>query len=234
MLKIWILIIGSFFYCSRFKQEEIKVIRSFPTKGINQVAITFDACQRGKPAYFDKNILNYIIENKLPVTIFLSGEFALQNYKKIRELAGKYPFIEFENHSLHHYNHMEKMSDIQVVREIKGNQKIIFECTGRKPLYFRFPAGNYNQHDLEIVNRLGLKVVHWTYASGDAYKQMTANNLITRAKKLTKSGDILIFHINGRGWHTGEAIPIIIKNFKTSGYRFVKLKDVIPDGNVIM
>ena len=40
-------------------------------------------------------------------------------------------------------------------------------------------------------------------------------------------GDILIFHINGRGFHTAEALPQIIDRLQADGYRFVLVSEYI-------
>ncbi len=207
--------------------HKAKVVTTFIDNGPKKVALTFDACQSKTPAYFDKSILNYIIENKLPVSIFLSGRFARQNEAEVKYLAQNYPFIEFENHSLNHINHMERLSDAKVIHEVADNEKLITSMTGRAPEYFRFPEGNYNARDLQLVNQLGLKVVHWTYASGDPDKHITPIALENEINTMTKPGNILIFHINGRGWSTGRALPEITKELRSKGYSFVRLEDVV-------
>ena len=191
-----------------------------------KVALTFDACERGKVVHFDKKLLDFIIDNKIPVSIFVSGEFAKSNRKQIEKLKA-YPFIEFENHSLHHFKDMRKLSDEKVNKEIKENQKIVEGITGKKPKYFRFPGGNCDARTIKLVNAQGLKVVHWTYASGDPDKHVSSKNLVDDALARTKGGDILIFHINGKGVHTATAIPDIVKGLKEKGFIFTKLDKVL-------
>jgi len=212
---------------SAFAVGKHKVITKFPDPGPKKVALTFDACESKTPAYFDQSILKYIEDNKIPASIFLAGRFAERNEAEIKEIVKKYPNIEFENHSMNHINHMDRLSDNKVINEVEQNEKLVASITGRAPEYFRFPAGNYNQHDLELVNSMGLKVVHWTYASGDPDKNIKAPALENEIKTMTKPGDILIFHINGRGWSTGQALPTIISNLKAQGYSFVRLEDVV-------
>ena len=43
-----------------------------------------------------------------------------------------------------------------------------------------------------------------------------------------KPGNILIFHINGRGWSTGEALPSIVGQLRRRGYRFTRLDALLP------
>jgi peptidoglycan-N-acetylglucosamine deacetylase len=187
------------------------------------VALTFDACEIQKPYHFDKSILNYIINEKIPVTLFISGTFARDNKDEIMKITA-YDFIEIENHSVHHNNHMETLSNSQILAET--DDSFIYNITGKRPLFFRFPAGNYNKNALSIVEKK-YRVVHWTFASGDWDKNVSPRKLTDYVLSRTKPGSILIFHINGRGYSTGKALPEIIKGLKEQGYVLVKLEDYL-------
>ena len=80
-----------------------------------------------------------------------------------------------------------------------------------------------------ILESLGYKVVHWSWASGDPSPLESRDGLVRRAQTLTKPGNILIFHINGRGVHTADALPIIVAQLRERGFRFVKLSDYLGD-----
>lgn len=56
----------SFLICSILN---FQIITEFNTHD-KLVALTFDACETKTPSYFDKGILNYVIDEKLPVTFF--------------------------------------------------------------------------------------------------------------------------------------------------------------------
>lgn len=206
--------------------SKAKVITHIPAQEKKMIAFTFDACERGKPAYFDQKLLSYIIENRIPCSIFVSGEFAKRNKAELRRLS-KYPFIEFENHSWHHYKDMRRLKNSGVKKEVMENEKLITGITGVKPKYFRFPGGNCDARTIGIVNDCGLKVVHWTYASGDPDKNVSSEAMIRDAMARAQSGNILIFHINGRGVHTADAFPSIYAGLKEKGYTFVRLASVI-------
>jgi hypothetical protein len=51
--------------------------------------------------------------------------------------------------------------------------------------------------------------------------------LVDHVIRNTKPGSILIFHANGRGYKTGEALPEIVRILKQKGYRFVRLEDYL-------
>lgn len=189
------------------------------------VALTFDACETKTPSYFDREILNYVIEQKLPITLFLSGKFIERNFEEVKKIS-QHDFIEIENHSYSHKDYT-KLSEKEIKEDIIKNEKLIIDVAGRKPLFFRFPYGNYNRENLKTVEEMGYKVVHWTFPSGDPDKTITKEKLIENTLNKVKPGSILIFHINGRGWKTKEALPVIVDKLKGLGYNFVLLKDVI-------
>lgn len=201
-----------------------KIIESLPTKE-KVIALTFDACEYKKPSYFDYTILNFIIKEKIPVTIFVSGRFALRNKGELSKIS-KFDFIEIENHSLNHLNHSEFLSESDFVKEVKENENIIEEITGKKTKYFRFTAGNYNNKTLNVLKSLNYPVIHWSFVSGDFSKKTTPRKLYERVIKNVESGSILIFHINGRGYSTGEALPLIYNYLKENDFKFVKLEDI--------
>ena len=47
---------------------------------------------------------------------------------------------------------------------------------------------------------------------------------------LVQPGSIVVFHANGRGSGTSEALPQIIHGLGNNGYRFVKVSDLLELG----
>lgn len=193
------------------------------------IALTFDACETKTPSFFDEQIVSYLLSEQIPCTLFISGKFARRNAEELKALS-RNPLIEVENHSLNHIQHMERLSDAQIRQEVVGCEELLAGITGRKPVFFRFPAGNYDQRSLRIVEGLGYRVVHWTFASGDPDKRVSPGWLTTWVLGKARQGNILIFHINGRGYSTGKALPAIVRQLRGKGYRFVRLRDVLDTG----
>lgn len=211
------------FLCTTLNAD---VITFFDSHDEKKVALTFDACETKTPSHFDPVILDYLIQNKVPATFFVSAKFAIRNPERLSEVSS-YPFIEIENHSYHHYTHMESLSKERVIDEIQSTQDIIEKITKIKTKYFRFPAGNYDKKTLDTVEGMGYKVVHWSFASGDPDKSISAESIIKWVSSATKPGSILIFHINGRGYTTPKTLPVIVEKLKERGFRFVRLDDVL-------
>jgi len=191
---------------------------------VKAVALTFDACETTTPSQFDEKVLSYLLKEQIPFTVFITLKFALRNQDRLREIA-KLPFVEIENHSFLHYQHMELLSPDTVREEVTYLEKHLKRMIGKKTKYFRFPAGNYDEKTLKQIEGMGYKVVHWTFPSGDPDKEVTPTMLTNWVVSKTKPGNILIFHINGRGYSTGDALPNIISSLRKKGIKFVKLED---------
>lgn len=186
------------------------------------VALTFDACETKTPAFLDHSISDFLVGGRIPFTIFACGRFARHNGEALAELA-KLDFVEIENHSMNHDNHMERMDETTVRREVLDAETMLKGITGKRTRYFRFPAGNYDARSLAAVEGLGYRVVHWSFASGDPAKTLTPEHESEWVLEKTRPGNILIFHINGRGWSTGKALPGIVATLKDRGYHFARL-----------
>jgi len=201
------------------------VIETLPTTD-KVIALTFDACEAGQPVSFDHGVLDYLLEHKIPFTVFATGRFVETNRADVEALS-KLDFVEIENHSWSHPNTMSHFTADAVVRQFERSQHAIEEVTGRAPQFARFPAGNYNKAGLHALEERGLKVVHWRWATGDPDPRESANALFNRVVTKVQSGDVVIFHINGRGVHTAEALPRIVEQLEADGYRFVLISDYI-------
>ena len=190
------------------------------------VALTFDACETRTPAFLDTSISDFLVRRKIPFTVFACGRFARHNREALASLS-RLDFVEIENHSMNHDNHMERMDQATVRREVEDAETLLHGITGKRTRYFRFPAGNYDAPALATVEGLGYRAVHWSFASGDPVKTMTPEVEIAWVLEKTRPGGILIFHINGRGWSTGKALPGIVDTLQSRGYRFARLDALI-------
>ena len=165
----------------------------------NLVALTFDACETRTPAFLDTSISDFLVARKIPFTIFACGRFARHNREALAQLS-RLDFVEIENHSMNHDNHMERMDQATVRTEVLDADALLHDITGKHTRYFRFPAGSYDAQALAEVESLGYRVVHWRFASGDPAKTLTPEHETEWVLEKTRPGEILIFHINGRGY----------------------------------
>jgi peptidoglycan/xylan/chitin deacetylase (PgdA/CDA1 family) len=201
------------------------VVLKLPTAD-KVVALTFDACEQHEAVKLDTGISDYLVAHRIPFTMFVAGRFVQDNETAIRSLAAL-DFVEIENHSWDHPNRMPRLSDAEVRDEILKTDDEVLRVTGRHTRFFRFPAITYDARTLAVAEGLGFRVVHYRWEVGDPDPHETAPRIVRETLEGTRPGDILIYHINGRGWHTAEALPRMIEGLKAQGYRFVLLKDYL-------
>jgi peptidoglycan/xylan/chitin deacetylase (PgdA/CDA1 family) len=207
------------------QQSAASVITVLPTRE-RVVALTFDACEASSAAHLDHAIANYLVAHRIPFTVFMGGKFARDNEADARWLAAQ-PFVEIENHSFNHNNHMDRMAPAAVQADVLRAQDEIARVTGRHTTLFRFPAGNYSASSLAAVEALGYRVVHWRWPVGDPDPHVTAAGIERAVGQSTRPGDILIMHINGRGVHTAAALPTVVGELAAQGFRFVTVGDAL-------
>jgi len=200
------------------------IVTRLPTRE-KVVALTFDACQAGERMHLDHGITDFLVGRRIPFTVFMGGRFARDNADEVRALA-RNDFVSIQNHSWSHPADMRLVDDERVRTEVRRAEAMLKQVTGQRPTLFRFPGGNADERTVALVRALGYQVVHWRWAEGDPSPTVDAERLVQQTLSRTRAGDILIFHVNGRGWHTAEALPRIVEGLAARGYRFV----TVPQG----
>jgi peptidoglycan/xylan/chitin deacetylase (PgdA/CDA1 family) len=190
-----------------------------------EVAITFDACATRTHGYgFDRAIFDLIRREQLPVTVFVSGRWVELHPDAMDELARE-PLIEFGDHSYDH-PHMSRLPAAQIAEEIDRTETALGRY-GRHGVAFRPPFGDWNDLVMQVVAQHHLPFVTWDVVSGDPSVRTTTSGMVQTVVKKARAGSIIIFHINGRGWKTAEALPTILQELRTRGFRFVPLSELM-------
>ena len=208
-----------------------------------QIALTFDACMtygmekkledgRAK-TYYNKPVIDELIQEKVPATLFLTGLWA-KNYPEVTKSLSQNPLFEIGNHSYSHPAFTLECFGLPFIKssdkekEFWLSQAILTELTGKTPTLFRFPGGCYSKSDLALAQKYNLKVVGWDLASGDAFNG-SAESIIKRVESKVKPGSIIVMHMNGDidAPQTANALPEIISYLKSNGYTFVEVSDLI-------
>jgi peptidoglycan/xylan/chitin deacetylase (PgdA/CDA1 family) len=185
------------------------------------VAITFDACATKKGQYgFDQEVFEILKREQVPATIFVSGRWVDTHAQAMTELTGD-PLIEFGDHSYDH-PHMTRLTAARMSEEIDQTEAALSRY-GRHSVAFRPPFGDWNRRVIEIVRGKNLPTVTWDVVSGDPSAKTTTDGMIRAVLGQARAGSIIIFHINGRGWKTHQALPAILSGLRERGFRFVPL-----------
>lgn len=201
----------------------------FITNGSRQqanVALTFDLCQRpSDPTGFDQGILNALLDHQAPATFFAGGDWMRTHPEETLSLANN-PLFELGNHSWSHPD-FQGLTEAKMSSEILKTQEIMYQLTGRQTRLFRFPGGTYNDLALSVVAWHGLYTIQWDVVTADPVPDNSAENILALVKERVQNGSIIIMHANGRGWHTAEALPLIIDYLRTEGYTLVTISQLM-------
>jgi peptidoglycan/xylan/chitin deacetylase (PgdA/CDA1 family) len=193
------------------------------------VALTFDACQSSeRETGYDAAIIRTLTETQTAATLFLGGLWVQSHLTQTQVLAAV-PYFELGNHSWSHLNFAELPTE-EITAEITKTQEILVRVTGRVPTLFRLPGGTYGPGALEVIAGLGLRAIQWDVVTGDPNPNVLAEDIVRAVTTRAQNGSIVIMHMNGRGWHTAEALPAIIDELSRQGFRFVTISELL-DGS---
>ena len=193
----------------------------------NEIALTIDD---GPDPVVTPQVLALLDRHAVRATFFCVGEKAARYPDLCREIARRGHAVE--NHSQHHRHHFALLGRAGLMRELQAAQDTLAAIAGRRPAFFRAPAGLRNPFLDPVLARLGLRLVSW---SARAYDTRTgdAGRVESRLLRGLRPGAILLLH-DGNAARTPEGVPVILAALPavldaagTAGLRFVTLQQAL-------
>lgn len=196
------------------------------------VYLTFD----DGPSSNTNAILDILKEYNVKATFFVNGktdEVSKEGYKRIVE----------EGHTLamHSYTHVYKevyASKEAFLEDVYRLQNYLFDLTGIKPIYYRFPGGSSNtisEMDMQIfiqaLHEEGMEYFDWNVANGDGgNKELTTDQILTNVwNDIPKyEHSMILMHDSVQKGFTVEALPEMIKQLQEAGYTILPIDDTTP------
>ena len=194
-------------------------------RNTHQLALTFDACPAGTPYEYDEKVIEILLREKVPATLFLSGRWVEKNVEKATFLASQ-PQFEIANHGFYHANMTEKPDD-RVKQELVRTQSIIEKLTGKRPRYFRPPYGEVDERVAKLAAEAGLVTIQYDLASGDPDPNLSAKAIVRVVLRDAQGGSIIVFHMNRKGVHTAEILPEVIQGLRQKGFMLVTVGELL-------
>ena len=198
------------------------------------IAFTFDACGGPKRNGFDAELINYLHQEKIPATLFITGKWIDANFKTFLNLS-KDTIFEIENHGFNHqpcaldgeseYGIHGTANAAQAFDEIEANARKIEALTHRRPEYYRSATAFIDEAGARLSKKLGITAVSFHVLSGDAVPFTPDSVIEENVVKNVRPGAIVIMHFNHPEWFTYEALKKIVPQLRKEGYNFVKLKN---------
>jgi peptidoglycan/xylan/chitin deacetylase (PgdA/CDA1 family) len=182
---------------------QAQVIKSGPAS-CPGVALTFDLCPVRNGAGYDQALIDYLIEQKIPATFFMSGKWIAKHDEQVRALL-QVPFFEVGTHGEVHA-HLPLHSADEQKQEILGPVRLLRAKYGHEATLFRPPYGEFNDDTINVARALGLQFILWDVVSGDPDPTLTAIRIEDRLKRFVRKGSVIVMHANGKGRHTHEVV----------------------------
>jgi polysaccharide deacetylase family sporulation protein PdaB len=186
------------------------------------VSLSFDAAWGNEDT---QNLIDILNKYHIKATFFLVGAWVDKYPLSVKALADNGEDIM--NHSNTH-PHMTKLSLDDMLKEIAACDDKIQAITGKKPILFRAPYGDYNNTLIEALNSTGRYGIQWDVDSLD-WKGISADQITQRVLSKVKSGSIVLFH--NAALHTPEALPGIIESLQKQGYKIIPISQLIYKDN---
>ncbi|MGZ3871435.1 MAG: glycosyltransferase [Mucilaginibacter sp.] len=195
-----------------------------------KIVLTFDD---GPDPDYTPRILDILKREKVPAAFFVVGSMAEKNISILRrEYEDGY---EIGNHTFFHPD-ISTISIQRVNLELNATRKLIESVTGRSTILFRppFNADAEPQTLAEVIPvaesrkqsyiTIGESIDPWDWQPG-----VTADSIIARVMRQKDAGSMLLLHDAGGDTReeTVKALPEIIHFFKSHGYQFTTIADVL-------
>ena len=184
---------------------------------IRKVYLTFD----DGPSANTDDILDILAAYDVKATLFVvgkEGEWAEEKYKRIVEEGHTLAMHSYSHDYNKLYGSMEGFTE-----DIEKQQNYLYEITGVKSMYFRFPGGSSNKQADNIrdciayLDEQGISYYDWNCSAQDATKKpLPAETIVENC--MTSMGNrknvIILLHDGKSRDTTVEALPLLIESIQ--------------------
>ncbi|HEY4322368.1 MAG TPA: glycosyltransferase [Mucilaginibacter sp.] len=195
-----------------------------------KIVLTFDD---GPDPDYTPRILDILKRENVPAAFFVVGSMAEKNIQILRREYDE--GYEIGNHTFFHPD-ISTISIDRVNLELNATRKLIESVTGRSTILFR-PPFNADAEPTTLAEvipvaesrkqsyiTIGESIDPWDWQPG-----VTADSILARTIKQRNAGSMILLHDAGGDTReeTVKALPEIIRYFKSHGYQFTTIADVL-------
>lgn len=207
------------------------------------VVLTFDADMNPKmlkelqnhtvAGWYDKTIIDELVAEKVPATLFLTGMWIEAYATTTTELSNNSLF-EIGNHSYSHpafstpcYK-MGTTTESDDTYQISKTDQLLSKYAPHYSKLFRFPGLCYDADDMGAATKAGYLVIGGDVLGGDGF-ELSADKIVSNVVNEIRPGSIIVLHMMGgpNAPKTADALPTIIETLKKKGYEFVTVSNLL-------
>lgn len=200
-------------------------------------ALTLDTVSEDKVLYltFDcgyeyenltAKILDVLKEKNVPATFFCTLDHIKGEPDLITRMINEGHIVG--NHSTTHPS-FANITREQMAKEIEETENYLRENFGYAAKYFRFPAGEYTESALELIESLGYMSVFWSVAYDDWNTELVRGKDYAIEKVMSRLHDGAIILLHSVSKDNADALGEIIDKARAEGYEFMSLTDYKAD-----
>ncbi|MDR1733243.1 MAG: polysaccharide deacetylase family protein [Synergistaceae bacterium] len=199
------------------------------------LALTFDACD-GRPDGYDQELIEFLIKNKIPATLFVSGQW-IEAHKDVFSMLAANPLFEIGSHGMRHrplsvtgrfaYNLRGTESVAAAFDEVEEGVSKIETLTGRRPAFFRAGGAHYDDVAVRLVKTLGCKIAGFSL-NGDFGATASADQ-VEKTFRSARGGEIVLMHMNRPGSGTLPGLKRSLPFLRERDFRFVRLSECFTE-----
>lgn len=179
------------------------------------IYLTFDCGYEYKE--LTGKILDVLKGKKVPATFFCTLDYVKTEPEFVARMINEGHIVG--NHSATHPS-FASISREKMVSELETFENYLRENFGYASRYFRFPAGEYTESALELVQSLGYVSVFWStaYDDWDTNKVRGKDYAIEKVMSRIHPGSVILLHAVSQD--NADALGEIIDKIRAEGYEF--------------
>ena len=186
------------------------------------VSISFDAAWGNE---YTQTLLDVLKKYDVKTTFFLVGMWVDKFPESVKAIAEA--GHDIGNHSDTH-PHLPKQSAEKIKEQIENCNNKVEKLTGKRPILFRFPYGDYDNKSMEELENLNMYPIQWNIDSLD-WKNKKCEEMCKRIIPKLSPGSIILMHNGAK--YTAESLPTIIERIQSEGYKIVPISEIIHKDN---
>ena len=186
------------------------------------VSISFDAAWGNE---YTQTLLDVLKRYDVKTTFFLVGMWVDKFPESVKAIAEA--GHDIGNHSDTH-PHLPKQSAEKIKEQIENCNNKVEKLTGKRPILFRFPYGDYDNKSMEELENLNMYPIQWNIDSLD-WENKKCEEMCKRIIPKLSPGSIILMHNGAK--YTAESLPTIIERIQSEGYKIVPISEIIYKDN---
>jgi peptidoglycan/xylan/chitin deacetylase (PgdA/CDA1 family) len=202
-------------------------LRMAPDIGPPTVALTLDACG----GVTDHRILDVLVAEKIPATIFVTGIWLRRNPQALAVMLAHPDLFQLENHGRHHVPAVDHSASIfglkaagspaAVKAEVMQGRDALKLATGQDSAWYRGAAAVYTESSVAEIEQMGFRVAGYSMSADGG--TLFGREEVMKRLRAARDGDVILAHINHPEKTAGQGVAEGMVALKMRGFRFVRL-----------